>query len=301
MNKRIYKSKRFIFGVIFFIGLIVTSFIVSQYSKTFFNELPQYMKDDAGNLVASIPYSPEYVFPFGSNRSGENMLYKVLEGSRYTLMIIGGATLIQLVFGVLCGSVLAVIGKRFYNGILKLMQFYYFVPKLMWALLLWQYTSGVYSEYILITLILIPPLIITIAKEVKMILQKEFIESARVLGANKFYIFRKHIWVNIREILVLQFLQQAVQTFTLLIHLGFFNVVIGGTEHIVDIDTGASRYEGNINEWSAMLGIYRVEAFRCPWMTLSPMIMLSLSILVLNIMAQGLKSRMGSNKYSVLS
>ncbi|MDF2535462.1 MAG: hypothetical protein K0R18_1621 [Bacillales bacterium] len=308
MNKSIFKSKRVIAGLVFFSLLLISSFVVN-YFELIPVVKPPIILDKTGKVIATTPYNPLQVFPFGTDRSGNNLLYSVLEGAKYTLSFVFGIACIQLLFGTILGGGLAYTRKSFHNFVQKVMQIYFFIPKIVWAIFILPIaTMGedvslsvmIYRQFIILAIILTPPLVLNIAKEVQMILEKEFIICSKTLGGSKLFIFKKHIWVNIRQTLLLLFVQQCIQTLTFLVHLGFFHMAIGGVREVFDPILEQTFYYGNTNEWSSILSLNSQQIFTASWIPMAPMIMFMISIFVLNIMFLGMKSKMGESEHSVL-
>ena len=309
MNNSIFKSKRVIAGLVFFTLLLISSFVVKYFEFIPAVE-PPIILDKTGRIIAATPYNPHQVFPFGTDRSGNNLLYSVLDGAKYTLSFVFGIACIQLFFGTTLGGILAYTRNSFQKFVHKVMQIYFFIPKIVWAIFILPIaTMGedvslsirIFREFIILAIILTPPLILTIAKEVQMILEKEFIICSKTLGGSKFYTFRKHIWVNIRQTILLLFVQQCIQTLTFLVHLGFFHMAIGGVREVFDPILEQVNYFGNTNEWSIILSLNSQQIFTASWIPIAPMIMFMISIFVLNTMFLGMKSKMGESEHSVLS
>jgi peptide/nickel transport system permease protein len=292
-------------GLLFFTLLLIVSFIVSSHSITFLKSAPQFMKDSTGRLVATTPYTPSQYPPMGTNGDGTSVFYQVLDGAKYSIAIVLGLTTIQVTIALLLGGVLANFKKSFFTLLEKITIYYYLIPKFMWVAMFWPLATTEISQIFLIAIALLPPLIVTLTKEIRLILDKEFIESVHVLGGGKWYIFVKHVWINIRSQLILLFIQQAVQTLTLIMHLAIFKIIIGGAVYTKDIDILSGELQAdwwtvNINEWASLLSVEAEEFFIHPWMTISPLFMITLSIFVLNIMGQGFKSKNEAKQYSLL-
>jgi len=154
--------------------------------------------------------------------------------------------------------------------------------------------SIVIKQFLILCIVTLPNLILYISQEINLFMKKEYITSAIVLGARKFHLFRKHIWLSVKEILVILFLQQAVQLFTLLIYMGFFKVLIGGRKMVKDPFGGPPTAFSLTNEWSGLIGLNKNELLTAPWIILAPLVAFAISIFVLNLMVQGIKERLNT-------
>ncbi|MGM9987641.1 MAG: ABC transporter permease subunit, partial [Bacillaceae bacterium] len=124
--------------------------------------------------------------------------------------------------------------------------------------------------------------------EVLLLLKEDYIVSARVLGASRWYLIRKHLFPALRQKVIVLFLQQSSQMMLLLVQLGFFDLFLGGRNQDIDMNTGAVTYTSLSNEWAGLIGGDRNEIWIAPWIILAPLCMFALSIFMLNRMVEGI-------------
>lgn len=303
MKNSMFHSKRFWIGLSFFALLVLASFLFTWYGKDLYSQTQVLIKDADGNVSQSAPFNPLVMPPFGSDRGGYNLFFKLIIGAKFTILFVFGMCFIQLLVGTLLGSLLAYTPDFVQKFIEKVCKVYFYVPTIVLVILFMRplmvqsehtgfQESIVIKQFLILCILTLPNLIIYISKEINLFMKKDYITGSIVLGARKFYLFRKHIWLSLKEILVVLFLQQAVQLFTLLIHMGFFYVLIGGRK--VAQDSSGSTVYSLTNEWSGLIGLNKNELLTAPWIILAPLVAFAISIFVLNLMVQGIKERLNT-------
>lgn len=295
-----FRSKRFWLGISFFTGLLLLSFLFTWYGQDLYSNTQLLIKDEHGNTVKSAPFNPLEVPPFGTDRGGYNLLFKLLLGAKFTILFVFGICFIQLILGTVLGSLLAYAPSTVQKWIQKGCKVYFYVPTVIWVILFMMplmmkseetgfQLSIVIDQFFILSIITLPTIILYISGEINLFMKKEYITGSIILGAQKFHLFRKHIWLYLKEILVILFLQQAVQLFLLLIHIGFFNIFIGGRK--IERDFSSSKTLSLTNEWSGLIGLDKNELLTAPWIILAPLLAFTLSIFMLNMMLQGIKAQ----------
>ncbi len=286
--------------LIFIVTLLVGSFIFNNILES---DIPQTLleHDDSGRIVGSAPFSPSLEFPFGTDRDGYDMFFKVLDGAQYTL---GTAIMISLlsfsiafIFGVLGGFMSSSI-KIFTQNIFTS---FYFIPQSIIAYnilypLLWEppegfvlsFTERIIWQSITLAIITVPTTAILISNEVKQIVQKEFIVSARVLGGSQWFLLRKHILPHLKLRLFIVFPKITIQLLLIIAHLGFFQLFFGGTD--VCYGPFCDPPKPIVQEWAGIMAMNFNELFNAWWIFMVPMTFFALTILSLNGITKGLEN-----------
>ena len=306
--KFMLSRKRLCFGILFFVLLILLSFFYSFYLKDHIPPIKTNYRDSLG-VLHSVPYSPMQYLPFGTDRAGVNLLWKVIEGAKYTIGIALIASFFQIFFSTILGVTLAnsfvLIRKTFAN----FAQIFYYIPTVLILCYLpmrsydWggghQFLVIIEKQLIILIGVAIPTISIYVANEIDLIMKKEFIDSATVLGGSKFFIFRKHVWPNIKGKVFLLFFQQCSQVMILLTQLGIFNIFIGGGRIADDPLMGTKSVYSFSNEWAGLMGANRTELFIAPWIVLAPLFMFAISIFMMNMIYKQMEELMGETKIKV--
>ncbi|PEX91708.1 ABC transporter permease subunit [Bacillus cereus] len=306
MTYRTIRSKRFWCGVLYFVGLIVISYLITWFGKDLYTSKTIWLNDENGNVIAAAPFSPLTIPPLGTDRNGFNLFFQLLVGAKFTILFVFGICVIQVFLGTILGVALAHTPSIVQNLFQKICKVYFFIPTVLWAIL-WMFPIMLHSQltgfnmeiiikqFTVLCFALLPAVILYVNQEINLFMKNEFVTTSKILGASRFRIIRKHIWLYLKEILLVLFLQQFVQLFTLLIHLSFFGILIGGRG--VDYDTG--KPFSLTNEWAGLIGLYKNEFLTAPWIVIAPLLFFTISIFVLHLMIKGIKKEQEGKLYSI--
>ncbi|WP_433773773.1 ABC transporter permease subunit [Bacillus wiedmannii] len=306
MTYRMIRSKRFWFGVLYFVGLVVISYLITWFGKDLYTSKTIWLNDENGNVIAAAPFSPLTIPPLGTDRNGFNLFFQLLVGAKFTILFVFGICVIQVFLGTILGVALAHTPSIVQNLFQKICKVYFFIPTVLWAIL-WMFPIMLHSQltgfnmeiiikqFAVLCFALLPAVILYVNQEINLFMKNEFVTTSKILGASRFRIIRKHIWLYLKEILLVLFLQQFVQLFTLLIHLSFFGILIGGRG--VDYDTG--KPFSLTNEWAGLIGLYKNEFLTAPWIVIAPLLFFTISIFVLHLMIKGIKKEQEGKLYSI--
>ncbi|MHA7136692.1 ABC transporter permease [Rossellomorea arthrocnemi] len=286
------------FCLVFIVVLVGWSMIFNVTDGEIPNTFVLY--DDDGRIIGDAPFPPSGDFPFGTDREGDDLFYKVLEGAQYT---IGAAILISIlsfmlsfVIGV-AGGFTKSRGKQWTQSIFTS---FYFIPQSIIAYnmlypLLWEtrqgfetsFTERVVWQSITLAVITAPTTAILLSNETRQILDKEFVTSARVLGGGRFFLFRKHVLPHLKMRLFIIFPKITIQVLLIIAHLGFFDLYFGGTD--VCYGPACDPPQPFVQEWASIMSMSFVELNNAWWIFIIPMAFFALTILALTGIARGLE------------
>ncbi|MGE6754182.1 ABC transporter permease [Rossellomorea sp. NPDC071047] len=296
MKKSVWKNPLFLIGFTFIALMLVSSFI---YTLVWGNEVRRlYFISVEGVVMESSPISPKWLFPFGTDPLGLDMLGKIIIGAKYTiltaLVIAFLRVLLALPIGFILGTFL-VKYKKYINGWIDS---FHYIPLTILAYfllepILWEPFGGFPNsiverfiiEILILTFLIVPILSSLFGNEVSMLYKQEFIMSAKTLGAGNWRIIFKHILPGMKEKLVVVFGQQFMQTLIIFIHLGLLTLFLGGTD--VDYQMVHDPPRSITYEWSGLIG----DSFRylqgAPWVPLTPILFFSATMLSVSLMIEG--------------
>ncbi|WP_175989483.1 ABC transporter permease [Bacillus sp. Marseille-Q1617] len=274
----------------------------------FEGKIPQTLLEysQEGKITGKAPFGPSIEHPFGTDRNGYDMFFKVLQGAQYTL---GAAVVISLLtfvvsftFGVMWGFMKS--ANQFISQ--TVLSSLYFIPQSIIAYnilfpLLWEPPGGfetTFSERVLLTvltlaLITVPTTAVLISNETREILKKEFIVSAKVLGGSKVFLFKKHVMPHLKLRLFIIYPKIVIQVLLIIAHLGFFQLFFGGTD--VCYGPFCDPPKPIVQEWSGLMAMNFDELFNAWWIFMAPMLFFSLTVLSLNGIARGLEALLDYN------
>jgi peptide/nickel transport system permease protein len=284
------------------IGLFIcsSSILLLLISSLVYNLIPDIdtpqmllLRDGNGRIIGDAPFAPSWEFPFGTDRDGYDIGYKLLEGAIYT---IGAAIIISLLSFIVSFGI-GVIGGfstlRIKSFAHKFFTSFYFIPQSIIAYnilypVIWEPLEGftttlserIIIEIIVLTVITVPTTSILISNETEQILSEEFIISARVLGGSPWFIFYKHVLPHMKMRLFIIFPKIIIQMLLIIAHLGFFTLYFGGTN--VCYTPFCHPPEPFIQEWSGMMGTSYKELGLSWWIFMGPLLCFTGTILLLN-------------------
>lgn len=317
MIRQLFKNKLFLLGFIFIIVVLASSFIYTFLLKDMVTLKTSILFDSSKKLIGRAPFPPSARFPLGTDDAGNNMLYLILDGAKFTILFALSVAMLRVVIGGALGIFRAMFGVKFTSTPSNFFQSLQTVPV---ALLLYfilqpviydtdkvvnyqkvinyagslqglppsfSTTQTVIFEVVVLTLIAIPTVSRLVGNETQLILRNEFIESAQTLGGSKWHLLKRHIFPHLFPKILIVFIQQMVQALLIIMHLGILQLFFGGTKVVVyHIET---TIDPKTFEWSALIGDRFDKLGVTPWVPLAPIIMFTLSILALNFMLEGMK------------
>ncbi|XKK33990.1 ABC transporter permease subunit [Bacillus sp. A17A.1] len=197
MKNSPFHSKRFWFGIVFFIGLVFVSCLFTWYGKNLYSNPQMLLKNENGAVSQAAPFNPLLMPPLGSDRSGYNMFFNLIIGAKFTIVFVFGVTLIQMLLGTLLGCLLAYMPFKLQKFVQKVFKVYFYVPAVVWVILfmmplmLKSQEIGfnqvtVVKQFLILCIIMLPNIIMYINQEINLFMKKDYITSSIVLGARKF-------------------------------------------------------------------------------------------------------------------
>ena len=137
--KRLLKNKLAVFGLVV-LGIIAVLVIfgpVILYWATGFTAdgIP-----DDGALIKS--FSPSLLHPMGTDEAGRDMLARVLQGGRISLMVGVISTFVSLIVGVSYGAIAGYLGGRIDNLMMRIVDMIYAIPYILIVIVLLSVFGG---------------------------------------------------------------------------------------------------------------------------------------------------------------
>ncbi len=137
--KRLLKNKLAVFGMIV-IAFMVVAVIIGPpiiYWTTGFT--PDYIPSDS-KLIKSFP--PSLQHPMGTDEAGRDLLSRVLQGGRISLMVGIISTLVSLIVGVSYGAIAGYMGGRIDNVMMRIVDILYAIPYILIVIVLMAAFGG---------------------------------------------------------------------------------------------------------------------------------------------------------------
>jgi peptide/nickel transport system permease protein len=149
----------------------------------------------------------------------------------------------------------------------------------------YSFTERVLIEVFVLTMLTLPILGVLIGNESSSVMKKDYIYSARALGASKWHLIRKHILPSLKEKFVIMFGQQVVQVLLLFSHLGLLKLFFGGT--FVSYDPLFKDPPSSYTLESGLIGDAQRYLLTAIWIPLTPIIFFAITIYAVNLMVEG--------------
>jgi oligopeptide transport system permease protein len=137
--KRLLKNKLAVFGLIVVaimaIAVIIGPAIIKWATGFAYDTIPQ-----EGELIKSFP--PSLQHPMGTDDSGRDILARVLQGGRISLMVGVISTIVSLIVGVSYGATAGYLGGRIDNFMMRVVDIIYAIPYILIVIVLLSVFGG---------------------------------------------------------------------------------------------------------------------------------------------------------------
>ncbi|RJT85754.1 ABC transporter permease [Cryobacterium melibiosiphilum] len=138
--------------------------------------------------------APSPAHPFGTDQAGRDVFARVLYGSRYSLMIGFGATLIALVAGLMIGAI-AGLSRRVGDGVLsRAIEIIMAFPEFLLALIVIAIIGPGETSLLVAVAIAVVPAYARVARVQTLVVKRAgYVEAARTLGVSPVLTVLRHI------------------------------------------------------------------------------------------------------------
>ncbi len=137
--RRLLKNKLAVFGLIVMTIMVVAVTIGPLIIRLTTGFTADYIPAD-GDLIKSFP--PSLQHPMGTDEAGRDMLARVLQGGRISLMVGIISTIVSLLVGVSYGAIAGYMGGRIDNFMMRLVDIIYAIPYILIVIVLLSVFGG---------------------------------------------------------------------------------------------------------------------------------------------------------------
>jgi len=210
----------------------------------------------------------------GTDEVGNDILTRVIIGARLSLLVGVGITLAAAAIGVPLGILAGLAGGRLREAIMRFTDLFLSVPGLVLAIaLVAALGPGIGNAMVALILVWWPGYVRLAESKALSIREEPFIEAARVAGATRARILRRHVLPNSLSPLIVKMSMDIGQAILAVASLGF-------------IGLGA---KPPTPEWGAMISIARGYLPEWWWYAMAPGALIYLAVLGFNLLGDGLR------------
>lgn len=213
----------------------------------------------------------------GTDELGRDMLSRLIVGARLSLFMGITPVICAFVLGSLIGIVAGYAGGIVNTLTMRTIDVFYAFPSVLLAIALsGALGAGVTNSLISLTIVFIPPIARVAESVTTQIRSRDFVEAARASGASAFTIVRVHVLGNVLGPIFVYATSLIAVSMILASGLSFLGLGVKPPEP----------------EWGLMLNTLRTAIYAQPWIAALPGVMIFLTSIAFNLLADGLRSAM---------
>ena len=254
------------------IGLcILCAFVAIAIASNF---IWDYKTDITGMNIRQRLIKPCLEHLFGTDHMGRDVMARVFYGTRYSLLIGFGSTLISTFFGILFGSIAGYYGGKIENVTMRIVELLLMIPNMLLTIVIVT-AFGINLGNLLLAqgLATIPHFTRNARAAIMTVRDNEYIEAARAMGVSDFKIILKHVIPNALSPILVQVTTRVGGC--IVGAAGFSFLGLG-----VPIPTP---------EWGAMLSDARNHMREFPHLVIFPGLAILILVLAINQIGDGLR------------
>lgn len=238
------------------------------------NFIWDYKTDITGMNIRQRLLNPCLEHLFGTDHMGRDVMARVFYGTRYSLLIGFGSTLISTFFGILFGSIAGYYGGKIENVTMRIVELLLMIPNMLLTIVIVT-AFGINLGNLLLAqgLATIPHFTRNARAAIMTVRDNEYIEAARAMGVSDFKIILKHVIPNALSPILVQVTTRVGGC--IVGAAGFSFLGLG-----VPIPTP---------EWGAMLSDARNHMREFPHLVIFPGLAILILVLAINQIGDGLR------------
>lgn len=183
------KNKGGVFGLVVLLGFIVIA-IISSY-------IWDYKTDITSMNASQRLMKPCLEHLFGTDHMGRDLLARVFYGTRYSLLIGIGSTMISTLVGVTAGAIAGYYGGKIENITMRIIEMLLMIPNMLLTIVIVS-AFGISLGNLLLAqgLATIPTFTRNARAAVMTVRDNEYVEAAKAMGVSDFRIILRHVLPN---------------------------------------------------------------------------------------------------------
>ncbi|WP_274308167.1 ABC transporter permease [Solibacillus daqui] len=260
---------RFSHNKLALVGLIILAFVAIM--AIFAPMFSSWSYEENTGLYNTAPSAAHW---FGTDDLARDLFVRVWQGARISLFIGLAAAVIDLIIGVLWGSISGLIGGRIDNIMMRIVDVLTAIPYILVVIiLLVVMEKGLVPMIIALSITGWVNMARIVRAEVLSIKNREYVLAAQTLGANTWHLIKRHLIPNAMGVILV--------TMTLTIPSAIF------TESFLSyIGLGVQQ---PMSSWGTMASEGNKAIQSAPWRLIFPAVFISLTIFAFNAVGDGLR------------
>jgi peptide/nickel transport system permease protein len=217
------------------------------------------------------------LYLLGSDELGRDMLTRLLYGGRLSLFIGVIPVLLSFIVGSALGITAGYVGGRLNTMVMRTVDVFFAFPSVLLAIALsGALGAGITNSIVSLTIVFVPQITRVAEAVTTQIRNRDYVEAARISGANGFTIIRVHILGNVLGPIFVYSTSLISVSMILASGLSFLGLGVKPPEP----------------EWGLMLNTLRTAIYVQPVVAALPGAMIFLTSISFNLLSDGLRSAM---------
>ncbi|QHJ70749.1 oligopeptide ABC transporter permease [Planococcus halotolerans] len=273
-RKKFLKNKLAMISSVFIIIVTLLS-IAAPFLAQYLSPLPDIAKVNIGSM--NIPPNSEHIL--GTDKSGRDVLTRLFYGGRISLLVGFSATLMVIVLGTIVGSIAGFFGGLVDNILMRFTDLVLTFPFLVFVIvlntILYGIVDGLWVLIIVIGILSWGGVARLVRSKVLAEKENEYIMAALSIGCSPFKVIVKHLLPNVASTIIVQatlIFASMIVVESALSYLGF---------GVPQATPSWGIMLSSANEPDVLQGK--------PWIWMPPALILTLTILSINFIGEGLK------------
>lgn len=210
----------------------------------------------------------------GTDANGRDMLARILQGGRISLLVGLLATAVSLLIGVTYGAIAGFVGGRIDNLMMRFVDILYALPFMFFVILLTVYFGrSLWLIFVAIGAVEWLTMARIVRGQTLALKKRTFVEAARLSGAGNVAIIFRHIIPNTLGPVIIYATLMVPQVILFESFLSFLGLGV----------------QEPMTSWGVLIAEGAKEMESAPWMIIYPALFLSLTLFALNFIGDGLR------------
>lgn len=187
-------------------AMAALSFLIFFFLVAIFADaIADYQVEVVTQIPAQRLQTPNAEHWFGTDNYGRDIFARIVHGTRIATLYGFGATLIGIVVGSLVGTTSAYFGGRIDNFIMRIVDVMSTIPSLLLALAIVAGLGGGLTQVVIALAVgQIPNFVRVVRSSALSIVNMEYLEAGRALGASHLWLISKYVVPNVISIILIQ-------------------------------------------------------------------------------------------------